>query len=70
MDKDSTDLCARCGARRSYRQGPCRRCRKELRDGLETFQEVQQRMDLLLGIKRRLITTVPIPSEFNTKLDR
>ena len=63
-------MCARCGIRRKHREGLCRRCRLDRQDGLETFKEVQVRMDLALGIKRGLISSTPIPSAFNIKFDR
>lgn len=62
--------CARCGIRKKHRGDLCRRCRIDRADGLETFKEVQARMDAALGIKRELHVSTPIPSAFNIKFDR
>ena len=63
-------MCVRCEVRKKHQGGLCRRCREDRKEGLETFKEVQARMDVALGIKRNLLVSTPTPSAFNIKFDR
>ena len=69
MGADTAPKCTRCSYRKPHHKGLCRRCREERAKGLETFQEVEARMNAALGIAKKPPTTAtpPRPSRFNVK---